>query len=182
MSDLQSSEVITLGGGCFWCTEAVFERVRGVLAVEPGYCNGSTHQPSYEQVCSGRTGHVEVVRIRFDPTQVSLRQLLAVFFCIHDPTSLNRQGADEGTQYRSGIYVEHEAQATLAREMIAEVAASLGKTVVTEVQTLSNYWAAEAYHQRYFARHPEQGYCVFVVAGKVEKYMKQFKELVRDSE
>lgn len=171
---------ITLGGGCFWCTEAVFARVRGVRAVEPGYCNGELPDPSYEQVCTGRTGHAEVVRVDYDPAQVSLRQLLEVFFCIHDPTSLNRQGADVGTQYRSGIYHEHPDDESLARAFLAEADAALGGRVVTELRPLRLYSTAEPYHHQYFARNPDQGYCVFVVAGKVDKFMTTFGHLLRD--
>jgi len=167
-------ERITLGGGCFWCTEAVYERVRGVERVQSGYCNGHVERPSYEQVCSGQTGHNEVVRLDFDPSVVSLRELLEVFFVIHDPTSLNRQGADVGTQYRSGIYVHSPEQAELAREVLAEVPGA-----VTELQPERNYWPAEAYHQHYFARNPDQGYCAFVVAAKVDKFLSTFKRLTR---
>jgi len=167
-------ERITLGGGCFWCTEAVYERVRGVEKVQSGYCNGHVEQPSYEQVCSGQTGHNEVVRLDFDPSVVSLRELLEVFFVIHDPTSLNRQGADVGTQYRSGIYFHNDQQAELAREVLAEVPGA-----VTELQPERNYWPAEAYHQHYFARNPDQGYCAFVVAAKVDKFLSTFKRLTR---
>lgn len=170
---------ITLGGGCFWCTEAVFARVRGVQAVEPGYCNGDMPNPSYEQVCTGRTGHAEVVRIDYDPAQVTLRQLLEVFFCIHDPTSLNRQGADVGTQYRSGIYVEQPQDEAEARAFVAEVNAALGGRVVTEIEPLRLYSTAEPYHHQYFSRNPDQGYCVFVVAGKVDKFTKTFAHLMR---
>lgn len=171
---------ITLGGGCFWCTEAVFARVRGVTAVEPGYCNGQVPDPSYEQVCTGLTGHAEVVRIDYDPAQVSLRQLLEVFFCIHDPTSLNRQGADVGTQYRSGIYHEHPDDEAVAQAFLAEAGEALDGRVVTELQPLRLYSAAEPYHHQYFARNPDQGYCVFVVAGKVDKFKKTFAHLIRD--
>lgn len=170
---------ITLGGGCFWCTEAVFERIRGVHAVQSGYSNGHLAHPNYEQVCSGQTGHVEVIRVDFDPAEVSLRELLEVFFTIHDPTTLNRQGADVGTQYRSGIYWHGEAQRAVAAEVIAEANAAHGGRVVTELQPEQNYHPAEAYHQHYYARHPEQGYCAFVVAGKVDKFLSSFKRLVR---
>ncbi|MFG6449788.1 peptide-methionine (S)-S-oxide reductase MsrA [Roseateles sp. BYS180W] len=174
--------LITLGGGCFWCLEAVFERVRGVLDVESGYCNGQTPSPSYEQVCSGQTGHAEVVRVRFDPAQVSLQELLAVFFAIHDPTSLNRQGADVGTQYRSGIYTHSPEQEALAREVLAQAQSALGGRVVTELLPERNYHPAEAYHRHYFARNPEQGYCVFVVAAKVKKFEAAFQRLMRESQ
>ena len=173
-------ETITLGGGCFWCTEAVYERVRGVTAVESGYCNGHVERPSYEQVCGGDTGHVEVIRVRFDTAEISLREVLEIFFVVHDPTTLNRQGNDVGTQYRSGIYTHDAAQEAVAREVIAEVNAKLGGRVVTEVQPERNYWRAEDYHQHYFANHPGQGYCAFVVAPKVEKFRKTFASKVRE--
>ena len=172
-------QTITLGGGCFWCVEAVYEKVRGVTAVESGYCNGQTLNPSYEQVCSGRTGHVEVVRVAFDPTEITLREVLEIFFVVHDPTTLNRQGNDVGTQYRSGIYVHDAEQERIAREVIAEVNQHHGGRVVTELQPEQNYSRAEDYHQHYFANHPNQGYCAFVVAPKVEKFRKTFASRVR---
>lgn len=172
-------ERITLAGGCFWCLEAVYERVRGVHQVENGYSNGHHPHPNYEQVCSGNTGHAEVVRIDFDPAEVSLRELLEVFFTIHDPTTLNRQGADVGTQYRSGIYWHSEDQRQLAAAVIREVDDHHGGRVVTELQPETNYHPAEAYHQHYYARHPDQGYCAFVVAGKVDKLLASFKRLVK---
>jgi peptide-methionine (S)-S-oxide reductase len=167
-------QTITLAGGCFWCLEAVYERVRGVVAVESGYSNGQAIDPSYEQVCSGTTGHAEVVRVRFDPTQISLREVLEIFFVIHDPTTLNRQGNDAGTQYRSGIYTHDAAQEAVAREVLAEVDAHHQGRVVTELQPERNYSRAEDYHQHYFANHPNQGYCAMVVAPKVEKFKKTF--------
>src|SRR5215212_8361071 len=172
MSD--SIETITLGGGCFWCTEAVYERVKGVTAVESGYSNGTTVRPSYEQVCSGTTGHNEVVRVSFDPAEISLREVLEIFFVVHDPTTLNRQGNDSGTQYRSGIYFHNAAQEQVAREVIAEVNEFHRGRVVTELQPERNYSKAEDYHQHYFANHPNQGYCAMVVAPKVEKFRKTF--------
>jgi peptide-methionine (S)-S-oxide reductase len=172
-------ERITLAGGCFWCLEAVYEQVRGVHRVESGYSNGQHPSPNYEQVCSGNTGHAEVVRLDFDPAEVSLRELLEVFFTIHDPTTLNRQGADVGTQYRSGIYWHTEAQRELAAEVIREANEHHGGRVVTELQPETNYHAAEAYHQHYYARNPDQGYCAFVVAGKVDKFLASFKRLVK---
>lgn len=177
-----SVQTITLGGGCFWCLEAVYLRVRGVLSVESGYCNGRTVQPSYEQVCSGDTGHAEVVRLRFDPAQISLRELLAIFFAIHDPTTLNRQGNDVGTQYRSGIYVETPEQEQLAKEMIRELGEGgvFAAPIVTEVLPLANYWPAEDYHQNYYARHPTQGYCTFVVGPKVAKFRQHFPALEKN--
>jgi peptide-methionine (S)-S-oxide reductase len=169
-------ETITLGGGCFWCVEAVYEKVRGVVAVESGYCNGQTPNPSYEQVCTGRTGHAEVVRVTFDAAQITLREVLAIFFVVHDPTTLNRQGNDVGTQYRSGIYWHAPEQERVAREVLAEAQAAYRQPIVTELQPERNYTAAEAYHQHYFANHPQQGYCVFVVAPKVAKFRKVFAE------
>ena len=179
MSD--AVQTITLGGGCFWCTEAVFVNVRGVVDVESGYCNGHTPQPSYEQVCRGDSGHCEVVKLVFDPAQVSARELLEVFFVIHDPTTLNRQGADSGTQYRSGIYWSHPEHEALARALIAEMAHSgvYHQPIVTEVAALANYWPAEDYHQDYFARNPHQGYCMAVAAPKVAKFRKTFSRLVK---
>ncbi|MCR5883341.1 peptide-methionine (S)-S-oxide reductase MsrA [Rhizobacter sp. J219] len=176
-----SMDTITLGGGCFWCTEAVYERVSGVVAVESGYSNGHVINPSYEQVCTGNTGHNEVVRVSFDPDQISLRELLEIFFVVHDPTTLNRQGNDVGTQYRSGIYVNSPEQEKVAREVIAEMAASntYRSPIVTEVLPLANYSRAEDYHQHYFAQHPNQGYCAFVVAPKVEKFRKTFASRVK---
>ncbi|MDP2369937.1 peptide-methionine (S)-S-oxide reductase MsrA [Rhodoferax sp.] len=177
----QALQTITLGGGCFWCTEAVFVNVRGVTDVQSGYCNGQVPQPSYEQVCRGDTGHCEVVKLTFDPTQISARDILEVFFVIHDPTALNRQGADSGTQYRSGIYWTHPEHEALAREVIAEMAQSgvYHQPVVTEVLPLANYWAAEDYHQDYFAKNPHQGYCMAVAAPKVAKFRKTFARLVK---
>ena len=172
-------ETITLGGGCFWCTEAVFEQVAGVLAVQSGYCNGQVLHPSYEQVCEGTTGHVEVIRVQFDPQQVSLRELLEIFFVVHDPTTLNRQGNDAGPQYRSGIYWHAPAQAEVAQQVLAEVNAELGGRVVTELAAETNYWPAEDYHQHYFANHPGQGYCAYVVAPKVQKFRQTFAAKVR---
>ena len=172
-------KVITLGGGCFWCTEAVFVRVKGVLDVESGYCNGHTLAPTYAQVCEGDTGHNEVVRVVYDPCLISLRDLLEIFFVIHDPTSLNRQGNDVGTQYRSGIYLSDEADRPVAQQVLDEVNAALSGRVVTELQTLHNYTPAETYHQDYFARNPHQGYCAWVVAPKVHKFAQTFSALVK---
>ncbi|MBT9594708.1 MAG: peptide-methionine (S)-S-oxide reductase MsrA [Vitreoscilla sp.] len=176
---MSGTETITLAGGCFWCLEAVYEQVHGVLSVESGYSNGQVERPSYEQVCRGDTGHAEVVKLVFDPSQVSLRELLEVFFAVHDPTTLNRQGNDVGTQYRSAIYTQTPEQAELARAVIAEVNAATGNRVVTELAPLASYWPAEAYHQHYFAQHPGQGYCAFVVAPKVEKFRHTFRRLTK---
>jgi peptide-methionine (S)-S-oxide reductase len=173
------NETITLAGGCFWCLEAVYEQVEGVVAVESGYSNGHAQNPSYEQVCSGRTGHAEVVRVTFDPARITLREVLEIFFSIHDPTTLNRQGNDVGTQYRSGIYYHGTEQERVAREVLDEANAAHKGRVVTELLPVANYSSAEAYHQHYFANHPEQGYCAFVVAPKVEKFRKTFKSRLR---
>ena len=174
-----NTQTITLGGGCFWCVEAVYEKVRGVTAVESGYCNGTTPNPSYEQVCSGRTGHAEVVRVTFDPQEITLREVLEIFFVVHDPTTLNRQGNDVGTQYRSGIYFRDAEQVRIAREVLAEVNAHHGGRAVTELLPETNYSRAEDYHQHYFENHPTQGYCAFVVAPKVEKFRKTFADRVK---
>ncbi|MEJ8859287.1 peptide-methionine (S)-S-oxide reductase MsrA [Variovorax robiniae] len=176
-----SIESIVLGGGCFWCTEAVFDRVQGVTDVESGYCNGSVINPSYEQVCTGRTGHVEVVQVEFDTAQISLREILEIFFVMHDPTTLNRQGNDTGTQYRSGIYTTTEAQREVAQSVIREITESkvYRSPIVTEVEPLANYSTAEAYHQDYFKNNPNQGYCAFVVGPKVEKFQKTFASRVK---
>jgi len=176
-----NTQVITLGGGCFWCTEAVFELVDGVHAVESGYCNGHVMNPSYEQVCSGNTGHNEVVRVSFDAERISLREILEIFFVAHDPTTLNRQGNDAGTQYRSGIYWHTPDQEAVAQAVLAELNEQLKGRVVTEIQREDNYSRAEAYHQHYFAQHPGQGYCAYVVAPKVEKFRKTFKHRVKAS-
>lgn len=173
------TQVITLGGGCFWCTEAVFVRVRGVLDVESGYCNGHTLNPTYAQVCEGDTGHNEVVRVVYDPQRISLRELLEIFFVIHDPTTLNRQGNDAGTQYRSGIYLSDEADRAVAQHVLNEVNTALAGRVVTELEPLSNYTPAEAYHQDYFQNNPHQGYCAFVVAPKVQKFVQTFADRVK---
>ena len=172
-------QVITLGGGCFWCVEAVFELVDGVLAVENGYSNGHVPSPGYEQVCTGTTGHNEVVRVTFDASRISLRELLEIFFVVHDPTTLNRQGNDIGTQYRSGIYWHDAAQEAVAQDIRAEVNTATKGKVVTEILPEHNYSRAEAYHQHYFAQHPGQGYCAFVVAPKVEKFRKTFTSRVK---
>jgi peptide-methionine (S)-S-oxide reductase len=176
------TETLVLGGGCFWCTEAVYVKVRGVSDVESGYSNGQTVAPTYEQVCTGRTGHNEVVKLVYDPGQISTRELLEIFFVIHDPTTLNRQGHDVGTQYRSGIYFTTPEQAAVAQALIAELnaAQAFGQPIVTEVQPLTNYSAAEDYHQDFFERNPYQGYCLAVAAPKVAKFRQTFARLVRD--
>ncbi len=174
-----TTETITLGGGCFWCLEAVYEQVDGVLAVESGYANGHVRNPSYQQVCEGDTGHAEVVQVRFDGERITLSEILEIFFTIHDPTTLNRQGNDIGPQYRSGIYWHEPAQEAVARAVLEEANRAHKGRVVTELEKLDNYWRAEDYHQHYFANHPNAGYCAFVVAPKVEKFRRTFKARVR---
>lgn len=176
-----SPQTIVLGGGCFWCTEAVYVKVRGITDVESGYSNGETLRPSYEQVCTGTTGHNEVVKLTYDPAQISLDQILQIFFVVHDPTTLNRQGNDTGTQYRSGIYYTTPEQQQVAESMIAQMTKDnlFGKPVVTEVAALANYSAAEEYHQDFFEKNPYQGYCVAVAAPKVAKFRKTFKDFVK---
>lgn len=178
MSDVQT---IVLGGGCFWCTEAVYKEVRGVTDVESGYSNGQAQRPTYEQVCTGTTGHNEVVKLTYDPAQVSTRQLLEIFFVVHDPTQLNRQGNDVGTQYRSGIYYTTEEQKQVADDMIRAMSQEklFGRPIVTEVLPVTNYFPAEEYHQDFFEKNPHQGYCMAVAAPKVAKFRKTFTELTR---
>ena len=168
-----------LAGGCFWCLDSAYSQFRGIEDVTCGYTGGKNANPTYEQVCDGNTGHVEVVQLRYDDEQVSLSQLLEVFFAVHDPTTLNRQGNDVGTQYRSGIYVNNAGDLALAQEWVAHLNQSkaFGKPVVTEVVMRANYWPAEDYHQDYFERNPNQGYCAFVVGPKVAKFQKTFSSL-----
>jgi len=175
-------KTITLGGGCFWCTEAVYVKVRGVTDVESGYSNGQAMRPSYEEVCSGRTGSNEVVKLEYDPEQISLAQILEIFFVVHDATTLNRQGNDSGTQYRSGIYFSTDEDKQLANDMIRQMSQDklFESPIVTEVLPLANYWPAEEYHQDYFENNPNQGYCVAVAGPKVAKFRKTFTSLVKD--
>jgi peptide-methionine (S)-S-oxide reductase len=179
MSQLQT---IALGGGCFWCTEAVYVKVRGVTDVESGYSNGQTQNPSYQDVCTGTTAHAEVVKLEYDPSQVSTRQILEIFFTVHDPTQLNRQGNDTGTQYRSGIYYTTPEQKEEAEAIIREMTNDKvwDHPVVTEVKAMENYWPAEEYHQDFFEKNPHQGYCLAVAAPKVAKFRKTFRELAKD--
>ena len=171
----------TLGGGCFWCLEAVYDELRGVAEVISGYAGGYSANPSYEEVCTGETGHAEVVQVRFDPAQVSYRDLLTLFFTIHDPTSLNRQGADVGTQYRSVIFYHDAEQKAQAEAVMAELSAARlwERPLVTELSPLEAFYPAEAYHQKYFARNPYQGYCRMVIAPKVAKFRKQYQERLK---
>ncbi|MBA5639039.1 peptide-methionine (S)-S-oxide reductase MsrA [Duganella sp. LX20W] len=169
-----ATETAVLGGGCFWCLEAVYQEVDGVLHVESGYTGGAQPDPSYEQVCSGTTGHAEVVKLEFDPAVIGYRELLEIFFTIHDPTTLNRQGNDVGTQYRSVIYHQSPEQEATARQVIAAMAHVWDAPIVTELSPAQPYYKAEDYHQDYFRQHPLQGYCAFVVAPKVAKFRKTF--------
>lgn len=174
-------QVATLAGGCFWCLEAVFEQMRGVERVVSGYIAGQTLNPSYEAVCTGQTGHAEAVQISFDEKQISFGELLAVFFSIHDPTTLNRQGNDAGTQYRSGIYYHNEAQRIQAEEFFQELKKQqvFKNPLVTELVAATIFYPAEDYHQHYFANHPGQGYCQYVVAPKVAKFREYFSEKLK---
>lgn len=168
--------IATIAGGCFWCLEAVYDQMRGVVAVESGYTGGHVDHPTYEAVCSGRTGHAEAVRITFDPTVVSYRELLEVFFVIHDPTTLNRQGHDVGTQYRSAVFFHAPEQRQIAEEVIASVMKEnlYVAPIVTEIAPAGTWYEAEPYHQEYFSRNPFQGYCAAVVGPKVAKFRKRF--------
>jgi peptide-methionine (S)-S-oxide reductase len=168
------TEIATLGGGCFWCLEAVYQELKGVVAVESGYTGGQVHTPSYAQVCTGTTGHAEVVQVSFDPDVVSYREILEIFFTIHDPTTLNRQGNDAGTQYRSVIYFHSPEQRETARHVIAEMANVWDAPIVTELSPAETYYKAEEYHQNYYRQNPLQGYCAFVVAPKVAKFRQTF--------
>jgi peptide-methionine (S)-S-oxide reductase len=175
------TQTATLAGGCFWCLEAVYARMQGVASVTPGYMGGHVEHPTYEAVCSGQTGHAEVVRIEFDPAAVGYRDLLEVFFAIHDPTQLNRQGNDIGTQYRSAIFWHDETQKAEAERMIEALTAARGypTPIVTEVTRAGTFWPAEDYHRDYFERHPNQPYCLFVVAPKVAKFTSRFPALLK---
>ena len=176
-----ATETATLGAGCFWCIEAVMLEVDGVVSVESGYAGGHVPNPTYEQICDGRTGHAEVVRVEFDPARIGYRDLLVIFFSTHDPTTLNRQGNDVGPQYRSVIFTHSDEQARIARELVDQLTAErvFDRPIVTEIAPLPDYYPAEAYHQRYFEQHPGQGYCAFVVAPKLAKFRKQFADRLR---
>ncbi len=172
-------EMATIGGGCFWCTEAVYQQLIGVDKVESGYSGGRTLNPTYEQICEGNSGHAEVIRIHFDNTIVSYRDILEIFFTIHDPTTLNRQGNDVGTQYRSVIYTHSDEQMATAREVIAAMAHVWDAPIVTELQEAPIFYKAEDYHQNYFRSNPMQSYCAYVVAPKVSKFRQVFASRAR---
>ncbi len=176
-----ASELATLAGGCFWCLEAVFQQLRGVTKVVSGYTGGSVANPSYQAVCSGATGHAEVTQVSFDPTVIAYRDLLDIFFTIHDPTTLNRQGADEGTQYRSAVFYHSAAQRTEAERAIKELETEKvwDDPIVTEVVPLEQFYPAEGYHQDYYARNPNQGYCRAVIAPKVAKLRSKYFEKLK---
>ncbi|HET6231629.1 MAG TPA: peptide-methionine (S)-S-oxide reductase MsrA [Longimicrobiaceae bacterium] len=181
MAENQTKEVATLGAGCFWCVEAVFDDLRGVEDVVSGYMGGTRPNPTYEQVCGGNTGHAEVVQVTFDPAMVSFREILEVFFTVHDPTTLNRQGADTGTQYRSTVFYHSPEQKATTEQVIREMDAEKiwNAPIVTEVAEASTFYPAENYHQEYFARNPSQPYCQFVVAPKVAKFRKKYVEALK---
>lgn len=176
-------ETATLGGGCFWCVEAVFDDLMGVTDVVSGYSGGPRPNPSYEQVCSGATGHAEVIQVKFDPAQISYREVLEVFFTVHDPTTLNRQGADSGTQYRSVIFTHSPEQKEIAEATIADLNAQQiwDKPIVTEVTPLEKFYAAEEYHQEYYRRNPSQGYCLAVVSPKVSKFRQKYASRLKSA-
>jgi peptide-methionine (S)-S-oxide reductase len=175
------TETLTVGGGCFWCLETVFERLQGVDGVMSGYAGGRRTNPTYEQVCSGATGHAEVTQITFDPAQISAHELLELFFAFHDPTTLNAQGPDVGTQYRSIILTNSPAQEAATRDVIAALERDdvFGAPIVTEVVPLDVFWPAEAYHRQYFQRHPEQAYCAAMIAPKVAKLRRSYAERLK---
>lgn len=177
-------ETAAFGGGCFWCTEAVFKMLKGVLAVLPGYTGGTTPNPTYDEVCTGTTGHAEVIYIEYDPNVINFRKLLTVFFASHDPSQLNRQGNDIGTQYRSSVFYTTDGQKKATEEMIKKINTSTteGDPVVTEVKPLEKFYEAEGYHKDYYARNKTQGYCELIINPKVEKIQKLFAELLKDNE
>lgn len=176
-----TTEIATFGGGCFWCTEAVFQQIKGVEKVVSGYCNGQVPNPTYEQVCTGQTGHAEVIQITFDPAQVPFARLLEVHFKTHDPTTLNQQGADRGTQYRSGIYCHSDEQKTAAEAIVKTLDESgvYNNPIVTEVVAIDEFYPAEDYHQNYFKQNGDAGYCQAVIVPKVEKFRKIFSEILK---
>lgn len=172
-------ETIVLGGGCFWCTESVFQSIRGVERVMPGYSGGHVESPSYEQVCGEKTGHIEVVQVHFDPQVVSLEQLLRIFFATHDPTTLDRQGGDVGPQYASAIFCENARQRQVAETIIQDIQTRLATPVVTKVLDIQKVWPAESLHHDYYLNNPYQGYCQAVIAPKLKKLRYNFSELLK---
>ena len=176
-----SLEVATLAGGCFWCIEAIFREIDGVENVVSGYTGGTTVNPTYEQVCTGKTGHAEAIQISFNPSKISYREILEIFFSVHDPTTLNRQGADVGTQYRSAVFYHNQQQKPVAEELIGELnKAHLWKeSIVTQIVPLGTFYPAEDYHREYFSRHPEQAYCQMVISPKVSKLRKRWAKRLK---
>ena len=181
MPEQVNLEAVTLGGGCFWCVEAAFAELRGVVRVESGYTGGHVSNPTYRQVCSGHTGHAEVVRVIFNPAEITLKEILEVFFTVHDPTTLNRQGADVGTQYRSAIFTTSPEQRETAEQMIhsTDEAGHWGAKIVTEVAPLTEFYPAEAYHQNYYRLNGEQPYCRAVIAPKIDKLRKLYRDRLK---
>lgn len=179
-----SQEIAVFGGGCFWCTEAVFKMLKGVISVAPGYSGGTKENPTYEEVCSGNTGHAEAVKIEFDPQKISYHDLLTVFFATHDPSSLNRQGNDIGTQYRSAIFYADKKQEEESRLYIKEINDSNpeGKKIVTILEPLKQFYPAESYHKDYYARNPENAYCQVIINPKLQKVQQKFAELLKNNE
>lgn len=176
----QNLQLATLGGGCFWCLEAIFQELKGVVKVESGYSGGHVPNPTYRQVCTGNTGHAEVVQITFDPSVISYETLLKVFFTTHDPTTLNRQGADVGTQYRSVIFYHDETQKAIAEQVVNEFASQVwDDPIVTEISPFTAFYKAEQYHQNYYRNNPEQAYCRVVINPKLEKFRKMYAELLK---
>ncbi len=178
ITSVETQEIATLGGGCFWCTEAVYQELKGVQKVESGYTGGRSDNPSYREVCSGLSGHAEVVQLTFDPAIISFGDILRVFFTVHDPTTLNRQGNDVGTQYRSVIYYHSAEQKLMAEAVKLEAQEIWDHPIVTEISPIGKYFKAEDYHHNYFKNNPNQGYCSFIIAPKVKKFRDKFKELV----
>jgi peptide-methionine (S)-S-oxide reductase len=175
-------EVATLGGGCFWCIEAAFDQIRGVVEVQSGYAGGELMDPTYEQVCTGTTGHAEVVQVTFNPDIVSFKEILEIFFTAHDPTTLNRQGADVGTQYRSVIFYHNKNQKLIAKQLITELDATKvwDSPIVTQIEPFKRFYKAEEYHSKYFVRHPESGYCSVVIAPKIARLRKKYREKLKE--
>ena len=181
MNKVVSLEVATLAGGCFWCIEEVFREVDGVENVVSGYTGGTIVNPTYEQVCTGKTGHAEAVQVKFNPSKLSYREILEIFFSVHDPTTLNRQGADVGTQYRSSIFYHNEQQKRVAEELTGELSRAQlwNRPIVTQIVPLGTFYPADVYHQEYFSRHPEQAYCQMVISPKISKFRKQWTKHIK---
>ena len=178
--NIEQMELTTLGAGCFWCVEAIFQDMAGVSKVESGYSGGQIENPSYQEICTGQTGHSEVIQITFDPTVISFRKILDVFWNTHDPTTLNRQGADRGTQYRSAIFYHSEEQRTIAEGSKAEAGTLFRDPIVTEITPFSKFYMAEGYHQDYFNLNGQQPYCTMIIAPKVSKFKKEYKDILKD--